>query len=164
MVEFDIKLTSQDMYRFNMYQIYSGMQGWVSIFMAILLWVVAGKTYGEVTMTYTILYIVFGAVFLFYLPLSLYMRAKHSIAVSQELRDTLHYVVGESGFKVSQGEANAELKWEQIYKMVATRHNVLVYSNRINAYVIPKNQLGESYTPLAELANAKLEKHRVKMH
>ena len=32
--------------------------------------------------------------------------------------------------------------------MVATKHNVLVYSSRINAYVIPRAQLGESYAAL----------------
>lgn len=162
-VEFDIKLTSRDMYRFNMYQIYSGVHGWVSALAAILFWVMAGRNYGEVTMTYTILYIAFGFVFLLYLPITLYVRSKHSIAASEVLSDTLHYAVGETGFRVSQGEASAELKWEQIYRMVATKHNVLVYSNRVNAYVIPREQLGEAYVPLAELANAKLAKHRVKM-
>ncbi len=163
MVEFDIKLTSQDMYRFNLYQIYSGVHGWISVFAAILLWAMAGRTYGEVTMTYTMLYIVFGFVLLFYLPFTLYIRSKHSIASSAVLSDVLHYAVGETGFHVSQGEASADLKWEQIYRMVATKHNVLVYSNRVNAYVIPREQLGENYKALAALANAKLEKHRVKM-
>lgn len=162
-VEFDVKLTSRDMYRFNMYQMYTGAHGWISIFAAIFLWVMAAERYGEVTTTYTIAYIAFGFVFLFYLPVTLYVRSKHSIAASEVLRNTLHYTVGENGFLVSQGEASAELKWEQIYRMVATKYNVLVYSTRINAYVIPREQLGENYAPLAELANAKLEKHRVKM-
>ena len=162
-VEFDIKLTSEDMYRFNMYQTYSGMQGWFSVFVAIFIWAMAVRTYGQVEMSKTVLYAVFGLIFLFYYPILLYTRSKHSLAASQVLSDTLHYTVGENGFLVSQGEANAELKWEQIYKMVATKSNVLVYSNRINAYVIPRKQLGEAYGPLAELANAKLEKHRVKM-
>lgn len=162
-IEFDVKLTSQDMYRFNMYQVYSGVHGWVSVLAAILLWVMAVRTYGTVTMTYTVLYVLFGFVFLFYFPGTLYVRSKHSIAASKVLSDALHYAVGETGFRVSQGEESAELKWEQIYRMVATKHNVLVYSNRVNAYIIPREQLGENYAPLAELANAKLEKHRVKM-
>lgn len=162
-VKFDIKLTSKDMYRFNLYQTYSGVHGWVSVLAAIILWVMAAKRYGEVAMTYTVFSIVFGFVLLFYLPLTLYARSKHAIAASEVLSGTLHYEVGEAGIQVSQGEANAELKWEQIYRMVATKHNVLVYSNRVNAYVIPREQLGENYAPLAELANAKLAKHRVKM-
>lgn len=53
--------------------------------------------------------------------------------------------------------------WDQIYKMVATKSNVLVYSTRINAYIIPREQLGEQYKDLAKIANEKLPKHRVKM-
>lgn len=40
--------------------------------------------------------------------------------------------------------------------MVATKHNVLVYSNRTNAYVIPREQLGDAYGALAQLALAQL--------
>ena len=39
----------------------------------------------------------------------------------------------------------------------------LVYSTRINAYIIPREQLGEQYKELAKIANEKLPKHRVKM-
>lgn len=162
-LEFDIKLTPRDMYRFNMYQTYSGVHGWLSVLAAVLLFAMAGRTYGEVKGMYTGFYIIFGCVLLFYLPFTLYVRSKHSIAASEVLQGSLHYTVGEDGFVVSQGEANAELKWEQIYRMVATKHNVLVYSNRIHAYVIPRAQLKETYGALAALATAKLPKHRVKM-
>ena len=64
---------------------------------------------------------------------------------------------------MSQGEESALLTWEQIYKMVATKHNVLVYSNRTNAYVIPREQLGDAYGALAQLALAQLPDYRVRM-
>lgn len=162
-VEFDIKLTIKDIYRFNMYQTYSGMQGWLSVAVAILLLVKTVKTFGTVSATYTLLYALMGIVFLLYFPFFLYVRSKHSLAASEALRETLHYAVDENGFAASQGEASGLLKWEKIYKMVATKNNVLVYSNRINAYVIPREQLGDKYAALAELANANLEKYRVKM-
>lgn len=162
-IEFDITLTSRDMYRFNMYQMYSGFHGWFSVIFSILIFAVAGVTYGQLEVTYTILYVAFGFIFLFYLPVSLFLRSKHSLAASEVLRNTLHYAVGENGFTVSQGEASAELPWTQIYKMVATKNNVLVYSNRTNAYVIPREQLGENYQALAALAADKLERYRLKM-
>lgn len=163
-IEFDITLTPKDMYRFNMYQTYSGFHGWFSVIVSIFIFVIAGTTYGDIESTYTILYVVFGIVFLVYPPVSLNIRSKHALASSEVLRNTLHYAVSENGFTVSQGEASAELPWTQIYKMVATKCNVLVYSNRTNAYVIPREQLGEeTYRALAEMANFKLEKYRVKM-
>lgn len=162
-VEFDITLTSKDMYRFNMYQVYSGFHGWFSVIIAAAVFAVAGLTYGDLQMTYSILYIAFGFILLVYYPISLYLRSKHSIAASSVLKKPLHYAVGEAGFTVSQGEESAVLPWEQIYKMIATKQNVLVYSNRTNAYVIPREQLGNNYDNLKKIANEKLEKFRVKM-
>lgn len=163
-IEFDITLTSKDMYRFNMYQLYSGFHGWFSVVVSLLIFVLAGRTYGRVEPMYTVIYVVFGIVFLIYQPGSLYLRSKHTLAVSEVLRNTLHYAVGEDGFAVSQREESAQLLWTQIYKFVVTKSNVLVYSNRTNAYIIPREQLGEeAYGALAELAKAKLEKFRLKL-
>ena len=64
---------------------------------------------------------------------------------------------------MTQGDADAKLMWDQVYKMVSTKNNVLVYSNRVNAYVIPRQQLGEKYRELAEIAKEKLPKYRVKL-
>ncbi|MFQ8777600.1 MAG: hypothetical protein ACLR78_09365 [Roseburia sp.] len=46
-LKFDITLTAEDMYRFNMYQTYSGFHGWFSIAFSILIFVVAGVTRGR---------------------------------------------------------------------------------------------------------------------
>ena len=73
-IEFDITLSSDDMYRFNMYQTYSGFHGWFSILFSILIFVVAGTTYGKVETMYTLLYVVFAVIFLFYQPVSLFLR------------------------------------------------------------------------------------------
>lgn len=161
--EFDIKLEPKDMYRFNMYQTYTGFHGWFSIFISIVIFVVAGVTCGGIETSYTVLYVIFGIVFLFYMPVTLYLRSGHAIAASKVLQGTLHYHVDEKGIAVSQGEESALLPWNQIYKMVATKHNVLVYSNRTNAYVIPREQLGDAYGALAQLAKAQLPDYRVRM-
>lgn len=162
-MEFDIKLNFKDMYRFNMYQMYSGFHGWSSVILAVIVFVIGGVTYGEVETKRTILYVVFGILFLIYPPLSLYFSAKRALASSAVLQGTLHYLVDEAGFTVSQNGESANLPWDAIYKMVATKSNVLVYSNRTNAYVIPREQLGAQYGDLAKLANEKLAKYRVKM-
>ena len=126
-IELDVKITANDMYRFNMYQTYSGFHGWFSIAFSILIFVVAGifsilaavlgfvaavGTYGKVDTMYTVLYIIFGIVFLFYFPLTLKMRAARQISMSEALKSTLHYMLDDEGVHVSLGEENA-LKWCQ---------------------------------------------------
>ena len=162
-IEFDIKLQPKDMYRFNMYQTYSGFHGIMSIVLAIFVFIAAVLTRGKVEMTYTILYVCFGVLFLVYMPVTLWMRSKHAIATSEVLKGVLHYSLEEDGVHVSQGGESAVLPWEQVYKMVSTKSNVLIYSTRLNAYVIPREQLGVQYDKVAELAKQKLEKYRVNM-
>ena len=163
LLEFDIKLESKDMFRFNMYQTYSGFSGLSSIVFAIIMFGLTVYTYGEIQTVNTVMYIGIGILLLVYIPITLWLRAKQTLKASPVLSNTLHYAVDEDGFTVTQGESSGVLAWKQIYKMVATKHLVLVYSNRINAYVIPKKQLGEQYVPLAKLAQKKLPKYRFRM-
>ena len=58
--EFDVTLTVEDMYRFSMYHTYSGVHGIASVIIAVLVFFVAAKTYGDVELMYTLLYILFG--------------------------------------------------------------------------------------------------------
>lgn len=162
-VSFDIKLQAKDLYRFNMYQTYSGIHGWVSIVLAILAWVMAGATFGKAEVLYTVMYIVCGFLFLFYMPVSLWLRANATMKTNAVLSNTLHYEVSEECIRVTQGDDAGELPWDMIYKMVSNKKQVLIYSNRVNAYIIPREQIADQYDSLCELARKKLEKFRVKL-
>lgn len=165
-LEFDIKLKAKDMFRFNMHQTYTSFSGWSSLLFSLAMFGLAGYTwytYRTVALTKVFMYVAVGIFLLFYIPVTLWMRAGRSVKASPVLSEVLHYHVDEDGFTVTQGEASGVLAWKQIYKMVATKHNVLVYSNRMNAYVIPRAQLGAHYVSLAKMATDKLPKFRVRM-
>ena len=52
----------------------------------------------------------------------------------------------------------------KIYKLVATKHNVLVYNSRITAYVIPRSQLTEEqFKELKKIIYKNLPGFRVTM-
>jgi hypothetical protein len=55
------------------------------------------------------------------------------------------------------------LGWKEIYKMISTKSQVLIYSNRVNAYIIPREQLGDQYEDLKAIAKEQLEKYRFRM-
>lgn len=162
-IEFDITLTDRDMYRFSMHHAYTGSQGIISIVLAVLSFIVTIKTYGFVESVYTVLYAAAGVVFLFYMPLNLYLRSKRQFLMSIELQNALHYLIDDQGIHTSQNDASADLPWEQIYKIISTKEYVYIYSNRINAYIIPRVQIAEYYGQLQELAGSHLPTYRVKM-
>lgn len=160
---FDIKLEAKDLFRFNMYQTYTGLQGWISIILGILAFVMAGITFGHAETMYTILYIGVGILFLVYVPGSLWMRANATIKTNTVLAGTLHYEVSEECIRVTQGEESGELPWDAVYKIVSNDKQVLIYSNRVNAYIIPRPQIGEQYDMFCRIAEKKLEKFRLKL-
>lgn len=161
--EFDVSITSKDMYRFNMYHAYHGFQGIFATVIGILVLIVAVATAGKIETMYTVLYFIFGLIFLIYVPVSLYMRSKQQILSSEVLRQALHYRVDEEGVHVSQNDQTADLLWNQIYKVVSTKSNLLIYSSRVNAYVIPRKAISDEYETVAQLAGNHLEKYRLKL-
>ena len=162
--EFDITLQQKDLYRFSMQHAYRGSQGIISLMLAAVCLFVAVKTSGSAEITDTLLYAAFGILFLFYLPVHLYLRAKKQMLSSEALRNTLHYVIDAEGIHASQKEETADLSWEMVYKIRSASKHVLIYSSRVNAYIIPRRQLtGEDYDCMRQLALDHLPKYRVSM-
>ena len=137
--------------------------GIVSTVVAAICFIASILTYGSVEKTYTVLYAGFGVLFLFYIPCSLYLRSKRQLLLSKPLQEALHYVVDDIGIHTSQGDAFADLPWDGLYKAVSTKRSVFLYSSRVNAYILPRDQLGEAYGTVKSLAAAHLPKYRLKM-
>lgn len=163
-VSFDIKLTAKDLYKFNISQVYKGMQGFLSLLLPVLVFAYAVSTFGQVSIGSTLVYVAVGILFLVYVPVSLWLRVKKIVNDPENaLSRSIHYDFTEDGIKVSVEEEQVEFQWENIFQMKTTKDLVLVYTNRINTYILPKVQLGEGYVQLSELAHKKLEKYRIKM-
>ena len=164
-VTLDIKLEAKDLFRFNMMQAYRGMQGILSIILPILVFAYAVTTYGEVGIGSTCVYIGLGILFLVYVPISLWLRVNKVIKdENNALSKILHFEFGDEVIRVSVGEESVEFKWENIFQMKTSGPLLLVYTNRINAYILPLKQVGGKYEALSKLAHSKLEKYRIKMY
>ena len=161
--EFDITLNSSELYRFSMHHAYAGGQGIISIAVAAICFIASVLTYGSVEKMYTVLYAGFGVLFLFYIPCSLYLRSKRQLFMSKALQEALHYMIDDNGIHTSQADASADLPWDGVYKIVSTKRSVYLYSSRVNAYIIPRDQLADEYETLCKLAAAHLPKYRLKM-
>lgn len=162
--EFEVTITDKDMFRFNIYHAYHGFQGILATLVGLWVLFMAVITFSEVSLLYTILYVVLGIVFLVYVPGNLYLRSKKQISSSDVLKNALRYKIDDKGVHVFQGEQTADLEWKQIYKMVSTKRQLLIYSSRVNAYVIPKEAIEDQYETILGLAISHLETYRLKMN
>lgn len=161
-IEFDVQINHKDLFGFNIRQTYLGSQGIISILIGILCMVMAGTQFNEGNIGYGILYIAIGILIVAYIPGALWLRAKKTMKVNEVLAGVLHYSFDEKGITVTQGEEAGVLPWENVYKMIAAKKHILIYSNRVNAYIIPKDQITQM-DELIQLAKAQLESYRVKL-
>ena len=163
-VTLDIKLDAKDLFKFNMMQAYRGMQGSLSIILPILVFAYAVTSYGTVGIGSTLVYIGLGIMFLVYVPVSLWLRVNKTVKdENNALSKSIHYEFEEETIRVSVGEESVEFKWENIFQMKTSGNLLLLYTNRINAYIFPLAQVGDNYEALSKLAHSKLEKYRIRM-
>ena len=83
-----------------------------------------------------------------YVPASLKLRVKQTMKTNKVLSGVLHYEISEEGIKVTSGDESGELPWNLVYQVLTRKNSVLIYSNRVNAYIIPNDQLGDKYDTL----------------
>lgn len=168
-MKFDIKITDKDMYRFNLYHTYHTFNGIISVVVGIFVFVVLFLVREKLTSTDVVLYIVLGVALLLYSPISLLMRSKAQVAASVVLQNTLCYEFCDEGIMVfsdavEEGAENrALLPWKDVYKIVETGRQLLIYSSRVNAYVLPKEQIGDGLPDLKTYIRERTDSFRLSL-
>ncbi len=160
-LKFDIKITEKELFAFNLEQAYKGIQGVVSIVFGII--IIAAVIFSAIkgNAANVIMYIVVGLIVLLYVPVSLKGRVKISMKSNEVFTKPLHFTIDEKQIGVSQGKEAATLPWEDVYRFVANDRRILIFSNRKNAYIMSKEQLGDNFDKLKDIAEKVLEKHRI---
>lgn len=162
-IELDVELREKDLLAFNFYHTYKGSQGITSILLAIIVFVVVGLTIGKVEPYWSVIYAAVGVLTLLYVPFTLRAKVKQTIKRGQSYGNKIHYVFDENGITTSVGETSVTLEWNLLYKIVGNKKFVLVYQTRQGANVIARDQLGDNYNALYELAKSKVDEYRFKM-
>lgn len=209
----EVKISADDMFRFNLYHVYTHPNGWLTILIGVIAIVVGFTTYGSVTSGYTLMYFVLGTLLIAYQPFMLHSASKKQVEGSEVLSKPLTYTFLDEGIQIhteleeryedaqegteaeakeaneqltaeeADGQVTAEeadadavegkdtqaesgtsavLKWNQVYKAVKNRKQLLVYSGRASAYILPIDQLGDQEGAVEEVLREKLAKFRRK--
>ena len=218
----EVKISADDMFRFNLYHVYTHPNGWLTILIGVIAIVVGFTTYGSVTSGYTLMYFVLGTLLIAYQPFMLHSASKKQVEGSEVLSKPLTYTFLDEGIQIhteleeryedaqegteaeakeaneqltaeeADGQVTAEeangqmtaeeadadavegkdtqaesgtsavLKWNQVYKAVKNRKQLLVYSGRASAYILPIDQLGDQEEAVEEVLREKLAKFRRK--
>lgn len=136
--EFDVCMRADDVFAFNIKQQLSGFKGLFNLainVIVILCLVLNWENYET-----TAILLLFLILFLFdvYTPVTLYLRSKNQASD----KVTIHYVVTEAGVTISRAGESLELLWGHFQKFQTSRKRIYVYTSRVTAFVLPKEQVG----------------------
>ena len=135
--EFDFHMDEKTLSDFYMSYNMSGISGFIWPILGVLAIVIAILSGGTTPITYRLLYVVFGLIFIFYIPWDLKRKAKKQIAKNPAYAKPIHYVLDEEGITTVQEENSATLEWKHFSKIKRTKRSMILYMRNRNACVIP---------------------------
>ena len=154
-LEFEIKMTTKDLYKYNIRNAYTSMQGILSIICSALVVFVFIWKFDSLTTLYKALFVVLAIAFLAYIPISLYIRSKQIVSTTDVFKEPLTFIFGEEAINLKSPVATEDdetiLPWADIYKVVKTNSLILIYTNRVSAYIIPREQIADKDEQIAAL-------------
>ena len=155
--EFDFQMDEKTLSDFYMSYNMSGISGFIWPILGVLAIVIAILSGGTTPITYRLLYVVFGLIFIFYIPWDLKRKAKKQIAKNPAYAKPFHYVLDEEGITTVQEENSATLEWKHFSKMKRTKRSMILYMRNRNACVIPLEVFGDDLEEACSWLKTKVE-------
>ncbi len=155
-VEFDIQMTSGDLYDYMLHHTYTSASGLIGAIAGALMVVASFSGAG-------IICLIAGLVVLLYLPVTLFLKSKQQFLMNPSFKKPLHFKMTEEGIEVSQGEEVQSQKWEDMRKAVSTMRSLIVYTSPVNASIFPKRELGDLAPGVIEIISTHMPPEKVKI-
>ena len=154
--EFDFQMDEKTLSDFYMSYNMSGISGFIWPILGALAIVIAILSGGTTPIIYRLLYVVFGVLFIFYIPWDLKRKAKKQIEKNPVYAQPIHYVLDEEGVTTIQGENSATLEWKHFSKMKRTKKSIILYMRNRNACVVPTDVFGDNLEEACNWLKAKV--------
>ncbi len=167
MLEFDVKVTADDMFKFNLRHIYSTFQGWVSVLLGLFLLFVGFYSWNSLSAMNRAIYVGAGLLMIVYVPINMKLKSAHVVQSNEELFSSLHFIFDdEKGVLASSkvtAEEEAALPWDYVYKVKCAKDALYIYSNKINAYIIPRECVKSKETQITECLKKNVEDYKLSL-
>lgn len=156
MIKLTVKIEAGDLYDYMLRHAYNSPAG------------ILGGAFGAALIVYAFasrqwMVLVLGAVMLLYLPWTLFIRSRKQILSNPSFQEPLQYILNDEGLTISQGEEEAGMVWEDMYKAVSTGRSIILYTSRANATIFPKRELGDQKEAVIEMISTHMPPKKVKI-
>lgn len=158
-LKFELQLTAKDLWAFSMYHSNGGFRGIFNLlFTAAALYLLIAR-WGALSIPYRLLMAFCALLFTVWQPLLLYSKARKQ-AKTPVIKDAMSLTFGGDGLKVEQNGQSAEFTWDQMGRMDRLPSMIVLYMDRVHAYLLPREALGGQEEELCAMARAHLPKER----
>lgn len=160
-LKFEVRLTARDLWGFSMYHANHGFQGAFNVIFTLAALFLLIFRWSTLTMSYRGLLAVCILLFAVWQPLILYYKARKQ-AKAPVVQDLMTLTFREAGLTVEQNGQNVEFTWEQMGRMDRFPNMIVLYMDRVHAYLLPKRVLGDQEEALCEMAREHLKKEQLR--
>lgn len=157
----EIKLTAKDLWKFSMYHSYQGLQGLFHVIFSAAAVLLLITTWSADSIPYRVLLIVCALMFTVWQPGILYLKAIRQ-AKTPMIKNTTTLSFDDEGILVSQAEERLVVLWENIEKVERKKDMMILYMDRVHAYLLPDSVMGEKRAAIRGLIKEKLPPERRK--
>ena len=158
---FTVKLTAKDLWKFSLYHSNKGMLGIFNVIFSLAALFLLVTTLGSNTAMYRALLIICALMFTVWQPFLLYLKAAKQ-SKSPVIRNPMDLSFSREGIVVTQNTERLELIWENIGRVERIRGMMIVYMDKVHAYLLPDSITGEKKEALSELFRESLPAERRK--
>lgn len=156
-MKFEVRLTAKELWQFSMYHANAGFTGGFNlIFTAAAAFLLVFR-WGSLTPAYRLL--LFGCLLIFTVlqPLLLYGKVRKQ-AKTPAISQPMYLTFGREGLQVEQNGQTADFTWEQMGRMDKKPSLVILYMDRVHAYLLPEKVLGDRKEEFFAMAGEHLSK------
>ena len=135
-IEIRTKITKQELYEFIMHNNYVSFRGVISILFSLASAVGTVAYWSEFSNAQKVLMLLMSLMFTVITPLEYYVRAGKQI--KKNFKDEMVYRFDGAGITIAVNEESSSLPWNEVMKVISTKHLVVVYFTPVRAFIIPK--------------------------
>lgn len=158
-LQFHVALSTKDLWQFSMYHSNSGMLGLFNVIFTVAALFLLITRWGSLTVPYRLLLVVCVLLFTVWQPALLYFKVRRQSKKSTSMQP-MDLIFSDKGLKVCQGKNSAKFPWEKMARVDRKMSMVILYMDRVHAYLLPKSAMGEQEEAFYEMARTYLPKER----
>ncbi len=157
---FKVKTDSKELFEFMMYHNYVSLRGILSVTFSVVAFI-GIIIFRDITIAQRLFLMLFALMFTVISPFEYYIRSRRQAKKSFE--NELQYTFDDEGITVQINDLSSVLPWEDVIKVVSTKHLVLIYSTPVRAYILPKKDIGRKFAQLKAYMEKKTDCYKFKM-